>query len=130
MAVATARVCYSMSNAQEAELIEEEKETIQLKSGKRILMNDNSSSKRFKQQDEIMTDATTQKKANFSAVNSNPNGMNKNGAGLLGSKPGSAKKLVIKNFKGKQIISNILFSAAILFFKFVSKRFYCKRFSG
>ncbi|KAK6617755.1 Cullin-4B [Polyplax serrata] len=46
-----------------------------------------------------MTDTTTQKRANFSALNSNPNGMNKNSTSLLSTKPSSAKKLIIKNFK-------------------------------
>ncbi|EEB20367.1 Cullin-4A, putative [Pediculus humanus corporis] len=46
-----------------------------------------------------MTDTTTQKRANFSALNSNSNGVNKNSNSLLVSKPGSAKKLIIKNFK-------------------------------
>ncbi len=41
------------------------------------------------------------KKANFSALNSPSNGFNKHVSPLMNSKPGSAKKLVIKNFKEK-----------------------------
>ena len=47
-----------------------------------------------------MTD-TQQKKANFSALTSPSNGFNRNASPLANSKPGSAKKLVIKNFKGE-----------------------------
>ncbi|CAD6242173.1 GSCOCG00009432001-RA-CDS [Cotesia congregata] len=54
--------------------------------------------------DNSMTDtatATTEKRANFSALNvSNPNGVNKL-SNVANSKPGSAKKLIIKNFKNK-----------------------------
>lgn len=57
----------------------------------------------------IMTDTAaaaatdTQKRANFSALTvGNPNGVNKISPNLANAKPGSAKKLVIKNFKSKQ----------------------------
>jgi len=57
----------------------------------------------------IMTDTAapaatdTQKRANFSALTvSNPNGVNKISPSLVNAKPGSAKKLVIKNFKSKR----------------------------
>ncbi|XP_071553163.1 cullin-4A [Temnothorax nylanderi] len=44
----------------------------------------------------------TQKRANFSALTvGNPNGVNKISPSLANAKPGSAKKLVIKNFKNK-----------------------------
>lgn len=63
------------------------------------------------QDDEIensMTDtatATAQKRANFSALTvANPNGINKISPNLANAKPGSARKLVIKNFKSKKII--------------------------
>jgi len=57
--------------------------------------------KRLKQEDSSMTDTTqnNQKRANFSAL-SNPNGVNKTSP-LVNTKPGAAKKLVIKNFKEK-----------------------------
>ncbi|XP_071441003.1 cullin-4A [Hetaerina americana] len=47
---------------------------------------------------EAMTD-TSQKRPNFSAL-SNPNGVSKNST-IVNVKPGSAKKLIIKNFKEK-----------------------------
>ena len=47
-----------------------------------------------------MTD-TQQKKANFSALASPNNGFNRNASPLANSKPGAAKKIVIKNFKGE-----------------------------
>jgi len=50
-----------------------------------------------------MTDTANQKRPNFSALTANPNGINK-GAAVVNSKPGAAKKLVIKNFKGKSPI--------------------------
>ncbi|XP_033220142.1 cullin-4A isoform X2 [Belonocnema kinseyi] len=56
---------------------------------------------------ENMTDTAaattnTQKRANFSALTvANPNGVNKITPSLASSKPGSAKKLIIKNFKNK-----------------------------
>ncbi|XP_012281134.1 cullin-4A [Orussus abietinus] len=55
---------------------------------------------------ENMTDTAaatnTQKRANFSALTvANPNGVNKISPSLANAKPGSAKKLVIKNFKNK-----------------------------
>ncbi|KAL6260573.1 hypothetical protein P5V15_008094 [Pogonomyrmex californicus] len=44
----------------------------------------------------------TQRRANFSALPvGNPNGVNKMSSSLANAKPGSAKKLVIKNFKNK-----------------------------
>jgi len=47
--------------------------------------------------------ADTQKRANFSALTvGNPNGVNKISPSLANAKPGSAKKLVIKNFKSKR----------------------------
>lgn len=55
----------------------------------------------------IMTDTATdtQKRANFSALTvGNPNGVtNRISPSLANTKPGSAKKLVIKNFKSKRI---------------------------
>lgn len=46
--------------------------------------------------------ANTQKRANFSALAvANPNGVSKISPSLAISKPGSARKLVIKNFKSK-----------------------------
>ncbi|KYM98338.1 Cullin-4B, partial [Cyphomyrmex costatus] len=46
--------------------------------------------------------ADTQKRANFSALTvGNPNGVSKISPSLANAKPGSAKKLVIKNFRNK-----------------------------
>ncbi|KOX71193.1 Cullin-4B [Melipona quadrifasciata] len=56
---------------------------------------------------ENMTDTAaattdTQKRANFSALTvGNPNGVNKISPSLASAKPGTARKLVIKNFKNK-----------------------------
>lgn len=69
---------------------------------KRSLLNSEyPSSKRQKLSDE-MTDTANQKRPNFSALSSSPNGINKS-ASLVNIKPGAAKKLVIKNFKGASI---------------------------
>lgn len=95
-----------MSNTHKAQFIGAGNENIQRKNGKRLSVNDNFPAKKLKQKGEVMTDTTTQKRANFSALNSNPNGMNKNSTSLLSTKPSSAKKLIIKNFKG---ISNTTF---------------------
>lgn len=67
---------------------------------KRNSSNSENISKRLKQEDNNMTDTTqnNQKRANFSAL-SNPNGVSKTSP-LVNTKPGAAKKLVIKNFKG------------------------------
>ncbi|XP_067008215.1 cullin-4A [Anabrus simplex] len=68
---------------------------------KRNCSNSENIAKKVKLEDKIMTDTATnnQKRANFSAL-SNPNGVNKSPS-LVNTKPGSAKKLVIKNFKEK-----------------------------
>lgn len=87
-----------MSSTHKTQIIGAGDENIQRRNGKRSL-NDNFPSKKLKQKEENMTDTTTQKRANFSALSPNPNGVNKNSATLLTSKPGSAKKLIIKNFK-------------------------------
>lgn len=56
---------------------------------------------------ENMTDTAaattdTQKRANFSALTvGNPNGVNKISPSLASAKPGTARKLVIKNFRSK-----------------------------
>jgi len=50
--------------------------------------------------DSPMTES--QKRANFSALSSPSNGLNRNASALANNKPGAAKKLIIKNFKGKQ----------------------------
>jgi hypothetical protein len=48
---------------------------------------------------ENMTDTANERKANFSALNS-PNGVTRSNTPVVNSKPGTAKKLVIQNFKG------------------------------
>ena len=69
-----------------------------------ILISEYPSNKRQKVAND-MTDTANQKRPNFSALTSNPNGINK-AATLLNTKPGSAKKLVIKNFKGMSSAKN------------------------
>lgn len=49
--------------------------------------------------DENMTDATKQKRANFSALTPTVNGLNRT-PNVISLKPGAAKKLTIKNLKG------------------------------
>ncbi|XP_071860494.1 cullin 4 isoform X1 [Bombus fervidus] len=52
--------------------------------------------------DTAATTTDTQKRANFSALTvGNPNGVNKISPSLASAKPGTARKLVIKNFKNK-----------------------------
>lgn len=51
-------------------------------------------------QEENMTDASNQRRANFSALTPSSNGLNRTVPSLVNLKPGTAKKLVIKNFKG------------------------------
>ena len=51
-------------------------------------------------QNQIIDMAESQRKANFSALTSPNNGFNRHSP-IMNSKPGAAKKLVIKNFKGK-----------------------------
>lgn len=67
---------------------------------KRLSPNSENICKRLKVEDKNMNDTATnnQKRANFSAI-TNPNGVNKNST-IVTTKPGAAKKLVIKNFKG------------------------------
>ena len=57
---------------------------------------------------DIMTDP--QKKANFSALSGN--GINRHASSLSNSKPGVAKKLTIKNFKGRYLLLLLLPSIA------------------
>ena len=59
----------------------------------------NVQSKKSKTSTTEMTDA--QKRANFSALTAPSNGFNRHNSPVNATKPGSAKKLVIKNFKGK-----------------------------
>lgn len=52
--------------------------------------------------DTAATTNNTQKRANFSALTvGSPNNVNKLSSSLANAKPGSARKLVIKNFKSK-----------------------------
>ncbi|KAL0268902.1 UNVERIFIED_CONTAM: hypothetical protein PYX00_010685 [Menopon gallinae] len=87
-----------MSSTRKTQIIGAGDENLQRKNGKRLALNDNFSTKKLKQKEENMTD-TTQKRENFSALIPNPNGVNKNSASFISSKPGSAKKIIIKNFK-------------------------------
>lgn len=54
-------------------------------------------------QEENMTDTSNQRRANFSALTPASNGLNRTSPSLVNLKPGTAKKLVIKNFKGTAI---------------------------
>ena len=57
-------------------------------------------SKKVKQEDSASKMTDSHKKANFSAITNSTNGFNRHTSPVVNSKPGSAKKLVIKNFKG------------------------------
>lgn len=87
-----------MSDLRRTNVIGAGDENLQKPNGKRPLSHENFSSKKLKLKDDNMTDTTTQKRSNFSALTAN--GM-KNSVNSVSSKPGCAKKLVIKNFSGK-----------------------------
>ncbi|CAH1781894.1 unnamed protein product [Owenia fusiformis] len=57
--------------------------------------------KKFRDDAEFGTMCDGQRRANFSALTSPSNGLHKNVSPLMNSKPGSTKKLIIKNFKEK-----------------------------
>lgn len=61
--------------------------------------------------DSSMTDS--QKRANFSALSSPNNGLNRHASPLANSKPGAAKKIVIKNFKGWKLLYYIHYFGVI-----------------
>lgn len=87
-----------MSDIHRLQVIGAGDENIQKANGKRLLSHEKISAKKLKIKEENMTDSNTQKRPNFSALA--PNGV-KTSATMLNSKPGCAKKLVIKNFKGR-----------------------------
>ncbi|XP_013419680.1 cullin-4A [Lingula anatina] len=58
-------------------------------------------SKKSRQDDSSPEMTDSQKRANFSALTSPSNGLNKHASQLVTNKPGTTKKLVIKNFKEK-----------------------------
>lgn len=57
--------------------------------------------KKVKQEENTMGDTTNQKRANFSALTPTSNGINRTVPSIVNLKPGAAKKLVIKNFRGR-----------------------------
>ena len=93
-----------LSNAAKAPLQEqrENSENSHIKKRRHSSENQNRSlqTKKLKQEDVTTEMADTQKRANFSALNSTSNGFSRHASPLANNKPGSAKKLVIKNFKG------------------------------
>lgn len=99
--MATAVSCTSMSSLTKTQVHEAQQGEDRVNTRrKRNSSYSENIGKRLKQEDNSMTDTTqnNQKRANFSAL-SNPNGVNKTSP-LVNTKPGAAKKLVIKNFKG------------------------------
>ena len=102
--VATSKVWMPLSNAAKAPLQEqrENSENSHIKKRRHSSENQNRSlqTKKLKQEDVTTEMADTQKRANFSALNSPSNGFSRHASPLANNKPGSAKKLVIKNFKG------------------------------
>ncbi|KAF4527830.1 hypothetical protein B566_EDAN016314 [Ephemera danica] len=97
---ASAVICSSMSrcNKQQSALVSDDESGPRSKR-KRNLSGRNEN--RFSIEKYKMTDTASDRKANFSALNS-PNGVTRNNSSsLVNSKPGSAKKLVIHNFKEK-----------------------------
>ena len=68
-------------------------------------------SKRLKE-DLDMSDS--QKKANFSALTNPNNGFKSHSSPLANSKPGSAKKLVIKNFKGETDVTCLIYEIVLM----------------
>lgn len=83
--------------------------------------------KKIKEDSPTMTDS--QKRANFSALSSPSNGLNKHTSPLMVNKPGATKKLVIKNFKGKTIIDPcdiVSLGPWELFVKFLAIKFTAK----
>ena len=105
--VATLTGCMPLSTATKSPLQEQQKVDENTNHKKRKYSSDNNqhsptsvqSNKKFKGSSAEMTDA--QKRANFSALTSPSNGFNRHASPLANSKPGAAKKLVIKNFKGE-----------------------------
>ena len=92
-----------LSNAAKAPLQEqrENSENTHLKKRRHSSENQNRSSPTKKIKEDVTSEmADTQKRANFSALNSPSNGFSRHASPLANNKPGSAKKLVIKNFKG------------------------------
>lgn len=70
-----------------------------------------------------MTDTTKQKRANFSALTPTSNGVNRTPS-IVSLKPGAAKKLTIKNLKGKFL--NRVLSIAGPPYRFFSFNFFMK----
>ncbi|XP_071163258.1 cullin-4A-like [Mytilus edulis] len=93
-----------LSNANQRNLPEQQSQENDLTSSKKRRLSDNCSSqnnKRFRENSEISPMTDSQKRANFSALTNPSNGINRHASPLANSKPGSTKKLIIKNFKEK-----------------------------
>ena len=107
MAISVAKLteCMPLSSPNKAALQEQHQREEKLNPKKRRLENNqlsptslhNNKKHKADPKDE-MTDS--QKKANFSALTNPSNGFNRHTSPLVNSKPGTTKKLVIKNFKG------------------------------
>lgn len=103
MRVAAAVSCYHMSSLTRTRVIETQQDEDcenTLKRRRNTTNSDNHFCKKVKQE-ENMTDTTNQKRANFSALTPSSNGINRTIPSIVNLKPGAAKKLVIKNFKGR-----------------------------
>lgn len=96
--MAPALSCYLMSSLTRTSVLESRREECESVVKKRNSSSDNNFCKKVKLED--MTD-TSQKRANFSALQPTSNGVNRTIPNIVSLKPGSAKKLVIKNFKEK-----------------------------
>lgn len=96
--------CMPLSSVNKSPLVEQQKSDDVNNHRKRKNIDKHSPTsgqqKRFKEETTDMTDS--QKKANFSAVTPPNNGYKH--PPVANNKPGSAKKLIIKNFKGNQSV--------------------------
>ena len=92
-----------LSNANQRNLPEQQRPENDLTITKKRRLSDNCSTqnKRFRENSELSPMTDSQKRANFSALTSPSNGINRLASPLANSKPGSTKKLIIKNFKEK-----------------------------
>lgn len=92
-----------LSNANQRNLPEQQRPENDLTHSKKRRLSDNCSNqnnKRFRENTDLSQMTDSQKRANFSALTSPSNGINRHASPLANSKPGSTKKLIIKNFKG------------------------------
>lgn len=114
--MAPALSCSLMSSLTRTSVLESRQEECEsVVKNKRNSSSDNNFCKKVKLEE--MTD-TTQKRANFSALQPTSNGVNRTIPNFVNLKPGSAKKLVIKNFKGIFMIVYLLLLAFLILVNF------------